>query len=210
MKHSIYILALVSSLAYAGAPDSKQPEPRAVATQDQQQAAIAQSEADAAARARAEADLRAEIDITNTLDAQGGRARLDSDITGGNNSAEAVGSVDASDRSRFDSKALALGMIRAAAAPNVSATCLVHTRGWDVTVASRTGGTKFDEQCVTDEKCFRIAETYAMWGLVQAAVDQLAKCGGLTDIKVPPQGDFVTREEMKERERRMIDAVGRK
>lgn len=77
---------------------------------------------------------------------------------------------------RLDAKALALGAIRAAAAPAVSDTCLIHTRGWDATVGGQTGGTKYDQGCMDRKQCLAIADRLALWGQVDAALEQLRTC----------------------------------
>lgn len=76
----------------------------------------------------------------------------------------------------LDAKALALGAIRAAAAPAVSDTCLIHTRGWDATVGGQTGGTKYDQVCMDRKQCLAIADRLALWGHVDAALEQLRTC----------------------------------
>lgn len=88
-----------------------------------------------------------------------------------------VGKVSVTgDTSDFDAKALALGAIRAAAAPAVSDTCLIHTRGWDATVGGQTGGTKYDQGCMDRKQCLAIADRLALWGQVDAALEQLRTC----------------------------------
>lgn len=88
-----------------------------------------------------------------------------------------VGKVSVTgDTSEFDAKALALGAIRAAAAPAVSDTCLIHTRGWDATVGGQTGGTKYDQSCMDRKQCLAIADRLALWGQVDAALEQLRTC----------------------------------
>ena len=76
----------------------------------------------------------------------------------------------------LDAKALAWGAIRAAAAPAVSDTCLIHTLGWDATVGGQTGGTKYDQGCMDRKQCLAIADRLALWGQVDAALEQLRTC----------------------------------
>jgi hypothetical protein len=183
-----YLLALIPSLALAtGKPETPKPAPTTVpiAVSGSQSAAGADADARAAALAGARSD------------ATGGAANA----TGGtgNGSVEVGGDV-----SDFDAKALALGQIRAYAAPAVPGECRIHTAGWDVTVFSKTGATRFERECREEQKCFRIVEVYLRMGREAAALKQLGVCGGLLDVPVdaapePAKADmsaYATKEEL--------------
>lgn len=97
------------------------------------------------------------------------------------------GSVDVGgDTNDYDAKSLALGMIRALPAPAVGGDCLRHTAGWDITVFSKTGATRFDETCRTEKRCFAVADRLSMWGSPVGAKAFLLKCLGYEVPAEPP------------------------
>jgi hypothetical protein len=202
-----YLLALIPTLALAtGKPEAPKPQPVAAPVAISGAAALAGAEANAGAISGARSDATG--GAANAAGGAGGAGGTGSGIanaTGGTG----TGSVDVGgDVSDYEARALALGQIRAYAAPAVPGECRVHTRGWDVTVASATGGTKFEAQCVADQKCFRIVEIYVRLGREAAALKQLSVCGGLLEVPVeaapPPKSDkavdlsaYATKEELK-------------
>lgn len=170
MKLSMILLALIPTLAMAGRPEQPKPEtpPIAVSGAAAKSASLSAAQARAASEAKAAADLQAELAQRQSFKGE----------AVGNGSVDVGGDV-----SEYEAKALALGQMRAFAAPAVTDTCLTHSRGWDVTVGGRTGGTQYDKTCMDRKHCLAIADRYAAWGLTQAAVDQLATCSGLV-VKV--------------------------
>lgn len=96
-----------------------------------------------------------------------------------------IGTVEG-DSSRFRSTAVALSVPGATAAPAVIADCIEHSRGWQagMGVAARSGGTKLQKKCMDRAHCLAIADRYSAMGLPQAAVDQLASCGGVPGVVI--------------------------
>jgi hypothetical protein len=205
-----YLFAFLPALALATTP---KPDPTPVGI-SQEQAATA----DADARAAAGAISGSRSDATGgTANAAGGAGGAGGAGTGtataAGGNATGNGSVDVEgDTSRFDAKALALGHIRAAPAPAVPGECRWHTAGWDITVFSKTGATRFDRECLAEQRCFRMAEFYERLGRPQAAMAMLSTCGGLMTVPVEaaptPRVDlseYVTRKELIEREKRQFE-----
>lgn len=122
---------------------------------------------------------------------------------------------------RLDAKALALGHIRAAPAAAVITNCHEHSRGWDVTVGSRTGGIHINEACAKRQHCLAIADRLASWGYLDAAFAQVQKCDDngasvITDQKARAEAkasdggpSVATKTDLRETEERLSDRMDR-
>jgi hypothetical protein len=191
MKLAI-LLALIPAIAIAGKPkDPPKPAPVPVST------AVAHS--DAASESHATSASGAWSGSTSSaLGGDGGN----STAAGGNSRSNSGGNT-MSEVSDYEAKALALGQMRAFAAPPVTDTCLTHSRGWDVTVGGRTGGTQYDKECMDRRHCLALADRFASWGMFTEAARQLVTCGGVVaeppPDPVPAQPtDVATREYVRE------------
>lgn len=131
-----------------------------------------------------------------------------------------IGSV--SDVTSYNNKAFALSLpLSAVAAPAVITDCLHHSRGWSAAlgVAARTGGTEYDAACVERVKCLQLADRLASWNQGALAVKQLQACGavageyaaGQANTSAPAQeqdmSQYVKRDELAERDRRMVEKL---
>lgn len=181
----VLLLALIAAPAGAtGSPKPPTPEPPATTT-PQPVSADAASQAAAAARAKAAAEAQAAA-----VAAQQQHAAALSAAQGGAGGAGGVGNGEVNvggDSSRYEAYALSLpGLV---AAPAVPGQCLEHTAGWGALSAGKTGATKLQALCMDRVHCLQLADRFASWGLVQAAADQLATCGGVAVRVVLPAPD---------------------
>jgi hypothetical protein len=145
---------------------------------------------------------------------------------GAGGSANGVVDVDG-DQNTYRSRALAVSLPGLVAAPAVPGECRIHTRGVGAFSAGVTGGTKLDKGCMDRQHCLNLADRLAAWGYVGAAARQLAACDGVTLESTDQvqraeggsahRGDqsidmskYPTREEVVERDRRIIEAVSSK
>jgi hypothetical protein len=206
MKIAVTTLALLvlATPAFATGSHSPPPAEPPATPAPQPVSADAASQAAAAARSKAAADAQAAA-----VAAQQQHASALSAAQGGAGGAGGVGNGEVSvggDTSRYEAYALSLpGLV---AAPAVPGQCLEHTAGWGAFSAGKTGATKLQALCMERVHCLALADRFASWGLVQAAADQLATCGGVAArIVLPPPpaavqppapdlSQFVTREEL--------------
>ncbi len=140
---------------------------------------------------------------------------------GGESAASANGSVEVDgDQNTYRSKALAVSLPGLVAAPAVPGECRIHTRGIGAFSAGVTGGTKLDKPCMDRQHCLNVADRLAAWGYLEAAARQLAACDGVEltpadkrTVDLPPTADlseYAKRDEVVERDKRIVEAVTRK
>lgn len=134
--------------------------------------------------------------------------------TGGNAVNEGV-SYSPTTSYNTKTRALALSLPGATADNGSTAPCLESKRGVTILGIGWSGRTSINTDCFAAEEaqrsfnqCLLIADAYARMGRDDLVLDQLQKCGGLTAVSPGP--DYVTREEMAEREQRMLEQAVQK
>lgn len=212
---ALLLTMITAGMAYAGGKTEKPHEPtpqvEPVGGIEASFDLISDASATAAAQASADAmqaqfqDQFQQMRNANDIDVAGGEAR-----------ASAVGDVDVGgDVTHYRSTAIALAVPGATAAPAVPGACIRHSRGWSVGfgAAARSGGTYYDQEQCERAHCLAIADRYAHAGLYQAMADQLASCGGIKGVVVPPATPpsqrSVTPEDLAALEQRLTERMDR-
>lgn len=205
MKRMIAIFALVPALALAGKPSHEKPEQIGVNLQGQIQGQVANGGKGGNADATGVG-----VGIGKGGDASaigvGGEQSQHQNATavaGQHQSANNEGNQLSAGYS-FDSKSLALALPGATADNGSTASCLESKRGVSILGVGWSGRTAVNEECFAHQRCIQLATLYAQLNRTDLAVQQLASCGGQEAAE--PQ-NFVTREELIEREERIVEKV---
>src|SRR5690606_11527545 len=105
----------------------------------------------------------------------------------------------------FKSKSLALALPGATADNGSTAPCLESARGVSILGVGWSGRTKINDECFAYQQCVGIAQLYASMDRVDLAVAQLQSCGGQTAKEPGPE--YVTKEELRTRDERIVETV---
>lgn len=208
MKTSIVLLALLPAIALAGKPKHEVPDQVGIQLQGQLQGQIANG------------GKGGNADATAVGIGTGGDAEATAVGIGGEQSqGQSLNSANTANQSQsannegnsleagysFKSKSLALALPGATADNGSTAPCLESKRGVSILGVGWSGRTAINDQCFAYQRCVHMAQLYATMDRVDLAVAQLQSCGGQTAAQPGPE--YVTKEELRRRDERIVETV---